>query len=341
MSKLPTHRPTIRDVAKHARVSKSLVSLVLSDPGKVSSLRRSRVEDSIRELGYQPNLAARSLVASNRHAIGVVLGELHNPWVLEVAEVVRETLQAAGFDVLFSAAAIHDGQGIGPAELQALRDLRVSGILVVGSADDTASFESALGQTPTVFVGSGREPQSNTAVVSVDDAQGISLVIEHLVARGHKRITHISGGSGPVAALREAAYHQAMQRHGLREHVQVLEAGPSLKAGYETVARMLDSGTRPEALACFNDLSALGAMQALDEAAVRAAVTGYDNIPLSSLNRISLTSVGCDYQDLGRSSARLLLSMIHTLEGKLLRQLTISPRLIVRSSSNANAQNQQ
>jgi len=333
MSQTPSSRPTIRDVAKHAGVSKSLVSLVLSDPSKVSSLRRSRVEDSIRELGYQPNLAARSLVSENRHAIGVVLGELHNPWVLEVAEVVREQLQAAGFDVLFSAAAIHDGQGIGPAELQALRDLRVSGILVVGSADDAVSFESVLGETPSVFVGSGRESQANTAVVSVDDAQGFDLVIDHLVGRGHVQITHISGGAGPVAALRESAYHRAMQRHSLSQHVQVVEAGPSLQSGYESVRQILASGARPDALACFNDLCAFGVIQALDEAGVDAAVTGYDNISLSSLKRISLTSVDSDFQDMGRSSARLLLQLMRNPHGKFSRQLMISPRLIVRSSS--------
>jgi len=337
MSQMPNSRPTIRDVAKHAGVSKSLVSLVLSDPSKVSSLRRSRVEDSIRELSYQPNLAARSLVAENRHAIGVVLGELHNPWVLEVAEVAREFLRAAGFDVLFSAAAIHHGQGIGPSELQALRDLRVSGLLVVGSADDTASFETALGETPAVFMGSGREPHANAAVVSVDEEQGFSLVIDHLVAGGNAQITHISGGSGPVAAMREAAYHRAMQRHGLRQQVHVVEAGPSLQAGYDAVTRLLASGARPNALACFNDLCAFGAIQAMDEAGISAAVTGYDNISLSSLGRISLTSVDSDFQDLGRSGARLLLQMMRNPQGKFARQLTISPRLIVRASSAGSA----
>ncbi|PQZ97594.1 LacI family transcriptional regulator [Arthrobacter sp. MYb224] len=329
----PRRRPTIRDVAKRAGVSKSLVSLVLSDPSRVSSLRRSLVEDSIRELGYQPNLAARSLVAANRHAIGVVLGELHNPWVLTVAEVVREQLQAVGCDVLFSAAAIHDGLGVGPAELQALRDLRVSGILVVGSADDAASFEAALGETPAVFVGSGRQAQSNTAAVSVDDEQGFGLVIDHLVHCGNERIIHIAGGAGPVSAVREAAYHRAMLRHGLRQQVQVVEAGPTVQAGYEAVVRLLASGARPEALACFNDLSAFGALQALDEAGLSAAVTGYDNISLSSLGRISLTSVDSDSQDIGRSSVRLLLQLMRNPDGKFARQLMIPPRLIVRSSS--------
>lgn len=333
MSQMPIRRPTIRDVAKHAGVSKSLVSLVLSDPSKVSSLRRSRVEDAIRELGYQPNLAARSLVSENRHAIGVVLGELQNPWVLEVAEVARDALREAGLDVLFSAAAIHGGQGIGPAELQALRDLRVSGLLVVGSADDTASFESVLGETPAVFVGSGSDPQANTATVSIDDEQGVDLVIDHLVASGHQQITHISGGSGPVAAQREAAYHRAMLRHGLQKYVHVAEAEPNLQAGREAVAALLATGARPEALACFNDLCALGAIQALDEAGVSAAVTGYDNISLSSLGRISLTSVDSDYQDLGRSSVRLLLQLMRNPEGKFARQMMISPRLVVRSSS--------
>lgn len=146
-------RPTIRDVARHAGVSKSLVSLVLSNPDRVGPQRREKVEASIRALGYQPNLAARSLASENPRAIGVVLGELHNPWVLEVAEVVRDELQEAGFDVLFSAAPAHEGRGVESSSFQALRDLRVSGFLVVGTVDENSGFEVALDGAQAVFIG--------------------------------------------------------------------------------------------------------------------------------------------------------------------------------------------
>ncbi|MFJ2620384.1 LacI family DNA-binding transcriptional regulator [Glutamicibacter sp. NPDC087344] len=329
-------RPTIRDVASHAGVSKSLVSLVLSDPDRVSAQRREKVERSIRELGYQPNLAARSLSADNPRAIGVVLGELHNPWALEVAEVVRDELQDAGFDVLFSAAPPHAGQGVGPSAFKSLRDLRVSGFLVLGTVEEGSGFESALEGAQAVFIGSGRLAQGAIGAVEVDDAQGISEVVKHLVDGGLTRIVHVTGGPGLVSHGREAAYHRAMRLHGLQSETRVLEAGPSIEAGRAAVAEFLEQEPAPQALVCFNDLTAFGALQALDEVSQEAAVTGYDNIALCSLKRISLTSVDPDSKELGKRGAQLLLRMLRAPDGQFSRQIMVSPELIVRTSSRPN-----
>lgn len=333
MTESSRRRPTIRDVASHAGVSKSLVSLVLSDPDRVGSERRAKVERSIRDLGYQPNLAARSLASENPRAIGVVLGELHNPWVLEVAEVVRNELEGAGFDVLFSAAPPHGGRGVGPSSFKALRDLGVGGFLVVGTVDEEPGFESALDGTQAVFIGSGRIAQGSTGVVEVDDEQGFSQVVAHLVSGGYSRIIHVTGGSGAVSHGREAAYHRAMRFHGLQGQARVLEAGPTVEAGRKAVAELLSQGQVPEALVCFNDLTAFGALQALDEVSRRAAVTGYDNIALSALARISLTSVDPACSELGSRGAQLLLRMLRAPNGKFSRQIQVSPELIVRESS--------
>lgn len=336
MPESPRRRPTIRDVASHAGVSKSLVSLVLSDPDRVSSERRGKVERSIRELGYQPNLAARSLASEHPRAIGMVLGELHNPWVLEVAEVVRSELQEAGFDVLFSAAPAHGGRGVGPSAFKALRDLGVGGFVVAGTVDEGLGFESALDGTQAVFIGSGRPAQGSIGVVDVDDEQGVCTVVAHLVAEGFSRITHVTGGPGPVSHGREAAYHRAMRSHGLQALARVVEAGPTVEAGRTSVARLLSQGPVPEALVCFNDLAAFGALQALDEASRCAAVTGYDNIALSALSRISLTSVDPSSGELGRRGAQLLLRMLRAPHGKFSRRVLVPPELVVRGSSRSD-----
>ena len=330
-----SRRPTIRDVAQHAGVSKSLVSLVLSQPQRVGEERRARVEASIAALGYRANLAARSLVARNRNTVGMVLGELHNPWVVDLAEIARGELQAAGFGVLFSAMGQHGGQGVDATALQTLRDLRVSGALVIGTADDTVSFAPALDGIPAVFVGSGVPPAPGLDVVGGDDAAGIDLLVTHLLESGHRRIAHLTGGPGVVSALREAAYHRSMKRHGLA--AWVVDAGPSFEEGRQAVATQLLSRpaeTRPDALCCFNDLSALGAMQALDAAGASMAVSGYDNIPVAAMGRISLTSVDSDNLAMGRQAARLLLRALApggtSASG---RQVLVRPRLVVRSST--------
>lgn len=328
-------RPTIRDVAEAAGVSKSLVSLVLRNSPRVSEERRSRVLAVIDDMGYEMNLAARSLATRDNGTVGVLVSDLHNPWAFDVADAARPVLEDAGHTVLFSAATSSRRGGVDRSTLQAYRDLRVSGLLVVGSVPDAAVFHEAVGKGPVVFAGGGPDYVGTADIVRTDDAAGIAMVVDHLVSLGHERIVHVGGQGGSAASARAAGYMEAMQRHGLERHVAVYPADFWEETGRAGAQRALSPTGRmqPTALVCLNDLAALGAMSAADEHGIDVAITGYDNISVAAMPRLSLTTVDPDSKSIGLLGAQTLLDRIVGANQEPYSQQTITPHLVVRDSS--------
>ncbi|MEO5315830.1 LacI family DNA-binding transcriptional regulator [Pseudarthrobacter sp. CC12] len=334
MTTAPARRPTIRDVAERAGVSKSLVSLVLRDSPRVSAERRQRVLDVVEEMGFELNLAARSLATRTSGTIGVLVSDLHNPWAFDVVDAARPVLEDAGHTVLFSAVTASAG-GVDLSMLQAFRDLRVAGLLVIGTVPDKHPFSRVVAGESVVFAGGGPDYIDTADVVRSDDAQGIFMVVEHLVEQGHERIAHLGGLGGSVGEARAEGYRAAMEAHGLERNIQIVGADFSQESGYVAAQRALgDSGrTRPTALACINDLAALGAMTAADERGIEIAVTGYDNISIAAMPRLGLTTVDPNSSTIGVAGAKTLLQRIHGQDEDGFVHQPITPELVIRKSS--------
>ncbi|WP_234753979.1 LacI family DNA-binding transcriptional regulator [Arthrobacter ramosus] len=327
-------RPTIMDVAERAGVSKSLVSLVLRDSPRVSDERRQRVLKAVEEMGFELNLAARSLATRDSGTIGVLVSDMHNPWAFDVADAARTVLEEAGHTVLFSAVTAA-GRGVDQSILQAFRDLRVAGLLVVGTVPDKAPFSRAVSGGAVVFAGGGPDYIDTADIVRSDDALGMSMVVEHLIAQGHENIVHLGGLGGSVGRERVDGYSAAMEEHGLARYIRVVDADFFQESGYVAAQRALGSRSkhqRPTALACINDLAAFGAMTAADERGVEIAVTGYDNIALGAMPRLGLTTVDPDSSTIGVTGAKTLLERIHG-EGSGFVHHSVTPHLVVRKSS--------
>jgi DNA-binding LacI/PurR family transcriptional regulator len=339
----PARRPTIRDVAERAGVSKSLVSLVMRGEPLVREDKRQRVLRAADELGYRPNWAARSLSAVRSGAVGVLVADLRNPWSMDVVEAVGQVLEGAGLTTLLTSAVLPPSGGrrrLDVGVIGALRDLRVDGLLVVGSVPDRARLAEVVGDLPVVVVGAGAEGLTRADVVRSDDAAGMRLVVDHLVERGHRRIAHLGGAGGAVADERAAGYRTAMTRHGLAGEIAVQPCDFSEDGGYAAAAALLDHGRgrrRPvTALAAVNDLAAVGAMSAAADAGVDLpgglAVTGYDDTFLAALRQLSLTSVNPDSAGIGGLAARCLVERIAAPDRPAAERL-VPPRLVVRASS--------
>jgi DNA-binding LacI/PurR family transcriptional regulator len=340
----PPRRPTIRDVAERAGVSKSLVSLVMRGEPLVREDKRRRVQQAAAELGYRTNWAARSLSAVRSGAVGVLVADLRNPWSMDIVEAVGQVLEDAGLTTLLTSAVLPSSAS-GARQLDvgvigALRDLRVDGLLVVGSVPDRARLAEVVGDLPVVVVGARAEGLAKADVVRSDDAAGMALVVDHLVERGHRQIAHLGGAGGAVATDRAAGYRTAMTRHGLANEIVVQACDFSEDGGYAAAATLLDGG-RPRrrqvtALAAVNDLAAVGAMSAAADAEVDLpgglAVTGDDDTFLAELRQISLTSVNPDSAGIGELAARCLLERIATPNRPGVEHL-VAPRLVIRASS--------
>ncbi|MEV5879876.1 LacI family DNA-binding transcriptional regulator [Streptomyces sp. NPDC052101] len=299
-------QPTIRDVAEQAGVSKSLVSLVLRDSGPVSPVKREAVLRAVRELGYRPNAAARSLSEQRTRTVGVLLDDLRNPWFVDLLDGLNSPLHAAGLHMLLADARLNRRTGHDLAE--PFLDLGVDGLVIVGTVPGAGGL-GVLAQRMPVVVAGAREPQpAGVDVVAGDDEHGARLATEHLLGLGHRRIAHLAG-HGAVGALRRRGFEAAMRAHGAEP---VVEQGDlTEEGGYRATVRLLSRPERPTALFAVNDMASVGALSAAGELGLGVprdlSVAGYDNTSISRLRHLWLTTVDTAPHEIGRRAARCLL----------------------------------
>lgn len=317
-------RPTLLDVAAHAGVSKSLVSLALrGDPG-VSDRTRARIQLAADDLGYRSNVLARSLKQGRTMLLGAVISSLDNPYHTEIVTGVEEAAEKAGFSVLL----VHGSRDRGhlARHLDTLLGLNVDGLVVVSSWLEEDQLRAAARRAPTVMVGRPLGPVGGLDTVTNDDARGASLAVDHLVGLGRTRIAHVSGSTRPAGRARRAGYEAAMARHGLDAAVRVV--GPDaplddlVADGYQALFARNDV----EAFDVLDHAHSLGLTVPDD-----LAVVGYDDSALALRARPRLTSV---HQPRGRMGALAVELLLERLAGRTGdRHEVLEPRLVVRGST--------
>lgn len=328
-------RATIRDVAEAAAVSKSLVSLAFKDPSRVSEERLSRIRDAALRLGYQPNLLAMSLAGDGVPFVAILVVNLHNPLFADIADAVRAELDLHGQYGLVTSATLPGRENraasygrIDPRVVGMLTDLHPRALIVIGTAHGDPSFSGI----PTVYASAAPGPEATS--VRADDRHGMELVVDHLRQGGRRRIAFVGGEAGPVSRSREQAYRAVMQAAGLSPDVR--PAGFSEEDGLRAGRDLLQGQRRPDAIIAVNDLAAIGVLTAADELGASVpgelAVTGFDNISLSGLHRIRLTSVDPDNAAIGRWAATAALARIADASLAPEEEL-IRPRLVVRDTT--------
>ncbi|MDC0767264.1 LacI family DNA-binding transcriptional regulator [Streptomyces sp. HD] len=326
--------PTIRDVADRAGVSKSLVSLVLRGSEQVRPEKREAVLRAVRELGYRPNAAARSLSERRTRTVGVLLNDLRNPWFVDMLDGLNSLLHAGGLHMLLADARLNRRIGQDPAS--PLLDLRVDGLVVVGTLPEPAALGTVAERVPVVVAGA-REPElPGVDMVAGDDEQGARLVTEHLIGLGHRRIAHIAG-YGAVAELRRRSFEATMRAHGLADEAVVEASDLTEEGGFRTAVRLLGRPERrPTALFAVNDITAIGALSAAEELGLRVpadlSLVGYDNTSIARLRHVWLTTVDNASHEVGRRAARCLLDRFEGAGGEARVHLT-APTLEVRGTT--------
>jgi DNA-binding LacI/PurR family transcriptional regulator len=328
-----TKRPTIRDVAAEAGVSKSLVSLAYSSPNSVSDKRKEKILKAAEKLGYAPNFLARSLAADSGTFIAILIADLHNPLFVEIADQVRARLEGEGRFYYITSAMIRNEDGVPYLDKQTLKsiiDLRPESLLVIGSIPKIELLEELPKNLP-IIIASGVPigiPRAQT--VRSDETVAMRLVVDHLVELGHKNIAHISGVTNVVAKERAAGYENAMKENGLSKNINIAQAKTDDEvAGFAMTEKLLKSDNPPTAIACFNDLQAIGAQDAIIKMKANVALVGYDNTYLSSLEQINLTTVDPGNREIADKCADLLLS--DELSSHFIH--TSTPTLVVRNST--------
>lgn len=326
-------QPTMDDVAARAGVSRALVSLALRGSPKVSDRSRRAILDAVAELGYRPNLAARHLASTRTRTIGVVVNDLHNPFFPPVTDGVQRAAEDHRYRLLVSSA--FRDETVEAAAVDAFAGFGVEGIILVGTTLDQRVIERAAARVPMVVV---TRPLRSSVVDTVngDDAAGARLAVDHLVALGHRRIAHVSGGEAAGAPRRRAGYESAMTDAGLEP---VVEAGAfTEESGAAAAERIVARRQRCTAVFAGNDLSALGVLDVIDRHGLAVpgdvSLCGYDNTFVAALRHIGLTTIDQHGERLGRLAVSLLVERLDRGRTEA-RHEVIAPTLVVRDTTGA------
>jgi len=331
---------TMKDIAQELGVSIGTVSKVLRDHPDISAETRERVRKRMRELNYRPNLAARALVTGRTHTVGLVVPDLVHPFFGEVAGGLSKLLRKKGYSLIIASS--DEDVELENRAIDQLLARRVDALIVASSQRDAAFFHQIEKQkTPLVLI--DRRPEGSRAnFVGVDDEEIGRIATEHLIEMGCRRIAHIGGPGISTAIGRLTGYRQALERHGLaagpeyvigRDHVD--EASDA--TGYEAMKQLLGLQKAPDGVFCYNDPTAMGAMQAALEKGVRIpqdlALIGAGNVRYAKFLRVPLSSIDQQSGEIGDRAAKLAVRLIEAKTRTKPGTILLDPKLIVRESS--------
>ncbi|MFY0409405.1 LacI family DNA-binding transcriptional regulator [Solicola sp. PLA-1-18] len=323
---------TMEDVARAAKVSRALVSLVMRDSPKVSPERREAVLQAARELGYRRNRLASSLASHRTHAVGVLLSDLHNPVFAAVYDGLDDRLRETSQRLL-----VATGRTDPDREAEAIwtfLDLRVDALVLVGATVPDSLIAEIGKRVPTV-VATRQVDQAPVDSVFSDDVTGARAAVDHLHRLGHRDIAHVASPSHLVYHGRRDGYVDRMHELGLEPYV--LEGDLTRRGGELAAHRMVDERRVPTAVFAHNDVTAVGVVDALTATGIDVpqdvSVVGYDNSDLAQLGVVSLTSVDLRPRRIGEVAAGLVLERLSgpTLDGPELHRL--EPVLFERTST--------
>jgi len=324
----------IKDVAKLAGVSPACVSLALNEKPYVSKKAKERIYKAVRELGYRPNIVARSLRKKRTGIIGLVLSDIANPFFPEIARGVEERAREYGFNVILCNTDADPFQE--KESIEILLSRQIDG-LIITSAHSTANLNDYLREDcPIVLV--NRDPfPGRFDFVGIDNISSARMAVNHLIKLGHQRIAFIEGEpESPASFGRYEGYKKALQEAGFSLQENYVKIGYlKYEGGYRVMISFLKELPPPTAVFCANDMMALGAIDACAEKGVKVpqdvAVVGFDDMWIASLKAVQLTTVRQPRYQMGVKAVDLMIERIQGKRGEI-KRVILSTKLIIRQT---------
>lgn len=326
---------TISDVAKEAGVSTMTVSRVLNGKGELRADTRKRVMRAIEKLNYRPSAIARSLATRRTRTIGLTVPDITNPFFPEIVRGAEEAAWQAGYTIVLSNT-VEDLERE-TAAIERLEDNRVDGVILCSARLPMDRLLPLLKHHSNAVLVNRAAPSEAIGTVQIDDTYGTMRAVHHLLASGHSKIGLLAGPpASQSAAKRLRGFIDAHETTGQQVDTSRIEpCFPNEDGGVRAAKALLERHPRLEALVCYNDLVAVGALQACAELGINVpddlAIIGCDDIRLASLVRPALTTLRADKRQLGERAVTMLIDM---LAGRSQPQtVIIKPELIVRQSA--------
>lgn len=327
---------TIKDVAKYAGVSISSVSRTLSNHPNVSQTLRSRVEDAVVALGYQPDFLAHSLRRGTTQSVGFLVGSISNPVMADISAAAADVLAEQGNAMILVCS--QNEPEADEAYLHFLGQRQVSGLIISSAADGpdkTAPIIAKMG-IPTVMLDRDVPDLHHVSAVQSDHVGGMRMAVEHLLHLEHRRIAMIGAKEFLFPG------HRRLEGFRLAYVDANLDFDPSLvrpigfaaHRAYTETRKLLARSDPPTALIAAGNTILIGVLQALQELNVQIgqdlALVGCDDTSLTRLYNPRITVIARDLSLLGRAAASLLLN---TIENGTHETVILPTKLVVRESS--------
>jgi LacI family transcriptional regulator len=329
----------MKDIANDLGVSIVTVSKAIKGHPDIAEKTRTRILQRVKELNYRPNLTARSLVTGRSSLIGLLVPDLIHPFFTEIAKVLSGALRKKGLFLI-----VCSSEGDGQLEQDEIQHLQAQGLgaLVVSSVQlDAVDLQKTMESGPPLILLDRYFPGFACNFVGTDDHLVGEIAIEHLISKGRRRIAHIRGPANNIGDQRCEGYLRTMAKHRMKVHEgYVVESNPYTgrrDTGEFAMKQVLALRPRPDALFCFNDTIAIGAMLAAFEAGIRVpedmAIVGCGNYHFSDTLRVPLSSVDQNTQEIGLQLAKMIVNLLKSNASQRTRKTIVTPKLVQRASS--------
>lgn len=334
---------TLRDVAEHAKVSVRTVSNVVSGYEHVSERMRQRVQAAIEQLDYRPNPVARTLRTGRTGVLALVVPEIDVPYFAELAREIINAAAEVGYRVMIDQTG-HDHERERDLLTGADRTMLFDGVLFSPLVTKAELLEmNERTSMPLVLLGE-HDFDGRYDHVAIDNVQAARDATSHLIGLGRRRIAAI--GAQPLEDYatpqqRTAGYEQALREAGLEPDPDLLQPAVHYRRadGYDAATRLLDHDERPDAIFCYSDLLAMGALRAVFDAGLRVpedvAIIGIDDIEEGRYSRPSLSTVSLDTPFIARHAVARIAERIADPEAPAVE--VVAPHAVIPRESTAVA----
>ena len=323
---------TIKDIAEHTGVSYATVSRTLNHLSGVSPATRDKVLAAAEEMGYRPNIHARSLKTNKTNTIALVLPDISNPFFADIAYAVDEYAFKHGFTTVVCNT--NWNVEMEKMHLDQLQNQRVDGIIYKPAGNLPLDLSGM--SIPSVILSC--IPGENNNYIEIDNYKGGQIVADHMIRCGYKHFAFIGGSkSSQSNGIRINGYCDRLSEQGFHiDDDHILYGGFSIESGYKAAKELLTIYPEVDGIFCGNDVIALGALQYLMEINKRIpediGVVGFDDIMLAGLPQIQMTTVSQPRNQMGVLSAEMLINQIDNKDDQN-HHIILEPELVVRRST--------
>ena len=330
----------LKDIAADLGVSIVTVSKVLRNQPDIGEETRRRVLQRVQELNYRPNMMARGLASGRSHTVGLIVPDLIDPFFAEIARSLHAALRAHAYQLLIASA--DENAQLEQMEIENLLARGVDALFVASCQESASGFEPIARRAVPFILLDRSLPDLETHFVGIDDCRAGALATEHLLSLGRTRIAHIGGEGISTSIERLQGYRDALTAHHIPYRpewvlLRNLHTSRADRIGRAAMDDLLALPERPDAVFCYNDLLAVGAIRSVLARGLRVpediAIIGCGNLSLSSYLEVPLSSIDQGTAELGQIAASLALALVTGKDALPTQTRLVAPRVVARCST--------